>query len=245
MKFYRFVFIILPALILTACVSVADATHESSVQTDRATKSEAYVSDFPVVSLNQIAQDVTKDVFKSGDIADVRVYNVEELTQTYVVDRSGKISFPLIGSLKVAGLSTTQLQEILIERYGADFLHTPSINVKLEPQDLGRVVVDGAVNKPGVFDVNDIITLSEAIALAQGLNGENTNGSSVFIIRTINGERKIKEVDLRQIRKLRVSNTQIIPGDIVFVEDSVGRVLFKEFLRTVPLLNSAAIIATR
>jgi polysaccharide export outer membrane protein len=248
MTFYRFAFTALPVTILTACASVGvndTPLHNSEKAGEIQQVNEAFVTDFPEVSLNQIAQNVTKDVFKSGDIADVSVYNVEELTQTYVVDRSGDISFPLIGRIKVAGLSTTQLQEILTERYGAEYLRAPSINVKLEAQDLGRVVVDGAVNKPGVFDVNDIITLSEAVALAEGLNTEDTNGSSVFVIRAINGERKIKEVDLRQIRKLGVSDTQIIPGDIVFVEDTTGRVIFREFLRTVPLLNTAAIIATR
>lgn len=247
MTFYKFAMTILSVTILSACASldVNDTSPQNALKTGKVQQSEAYITDFPEVSLNQVAQNVTKDVFKSGDIADVSFYNVEELTQTYVVNRSGNISFPLIGSLKVAGLSTTQLQEILTERYGAEYLRAPSINVKLEAQDLGRVVVDGAVNKPGVFEVNDIISISEAIALAEGLNGEDTNGSSVFIIRAINGERKIKEVDLRQIRKLGVSDIQIIPGDIVFVEDTIGRVIFREFLRTVPLINTAVFLATR
>jgi len=188
---------------------------------------------------------VTKDIFKSGDIADVQVYNVEALTNTYVVDRGGDINFPLIGSLKVAGLTTTQLQQTLTQRYGADYLRAPSINVKLEAQDLGRVVVDGAVNTPGVFEINDIITLSEAIALAQGLDDQTTNGSRVYIVRNIEGTRRVKEVDMRQVRQLGAADPQIIPSDVIFVEDSVGRIAFREFLRTVPLLNTAIIYGTR
>jgi len=119
------------------------------------------------------------------------------------------------------------------------------VNVKLEAQDLGRVVVDGAVNKPGVFEIDDIINLSEAIALAAGLDNEDTNGSSIFIVRSINGERKVREVNLREIRKLGAADPQIIPNDVIFVQDSTGRILFREFLRTVPLLNTAVIYSTR
>lgn len=244
MTFSKFISVALPVILLSACANTG-GSHPLAQKASNIQQSEAYVTDFPEVSLNQIAQNVTKDVFKTGDIADISVYNVEELTNTYVVDRNGSISFPLIGSLQVAGLTTTELQNILTKRYSEDYLRAPSINVKLEAQDLGRVVVDGAVNKPGVFEVNDIISLSEAIALAEGINGEDTNGSSVFVVRSVNGERKVKQVDLRQIRQLGAPDTQVIPGDIIFVEDSTGRIIFREFLRTVPLLNTAAIIATR
>ena len=237
--------LILCAGLLSACASFEALSPIGGNKTSPIEQSEAYVTEFPEVSLNQIAQNVTKDIFKSGDIADVQVYNVEALTNTYVVDRGGDINFPLIGSLKVAGLTTTQLQQTLTQRYGADYLRAPSINVKLEAQDLGRVVVDGAVNTPGVFEINDIITLSEAIALAQGLDDQTTNGSRVYIVRNIEGTRRVKEVDMRQVRQLGAADPQIIPSDVIFVEDSVGRIAFREFLRTVPLLNTAIIYGRR
>lgn len=241
--------LILPVLALSTavsgCASLGSTPFGAQDPETKIENASGYVSEFPEVSLNEIAQSVTQDVFKAGDIADVSVYNVEALTQTYVVDRGGQISFPLIGVVQVAGLSTTQLQQTLTQRYAATYLQQPSINVKREAQDLGRVVVDGAVNKPGVFDIDDIITLSEAVALAEGLDAQDTNGSRIFIVRTINNERKVREVDIRDVRKLGSADPQIIPGDIIFVQDSPGRVAFREFLRTVPLLNTAAILATR
>jgi len=234
------------SLIVTGCASVSDGNplklngNSASIQ-----DAQGYVTDFPTVSIEDIARSRTKDVFKIGDTADVSVYNVESLTNTYVVDRAGNINFPLIGTVKVAGLSTTEVQNTLTTRYGSQYLRSPSVNVKLEAQDLGRVVVDGAVNKPGVFEIDDIINLSEAIALASGLDNQDTNGSSIFIVRSINGERKVREVNLREIRKLGAADPQIIPNDVIFVQDSAGRILFREFLRTVPLLNTAVIYATR
>jgi len=188
--------LILCAGLLSACASFEALSPIGGNKTSPIEQSEAYVTEFPEVSLNQIAQNVTKDIFKSGDIADVQVYNVEALTNTYA-------------------------------------------------QDLGRVVVDGAVNTPGVFEINDIITLSEAIALAQGLDDQTTNGSRVYIVRNIEGTRRVKEVDMRQVRQLGAADPQIIPSDVIFVEDSVGRIAFREFLRTVPLLNTAIIYGRR
>lgn len=228
---------------LLACVFLLNAC--SSLNGTPIQQNEKFIEAFPDVGINQIALNSTKDTFKIGDVADVSVYNVDTLSNTYVVDRAGNISFPLIGTVKVANLTTTQLQEILTQQYGSEFLQNPGINVKLESKELGSIVVDGAVNKPGVFEINDVVRLSEAIALAEGLNNTDTNGSQTYIIRNIAGERKVTEVDLRTIRKLGGADPQIIPDDVIFVQDSAGRILFREFLRTVPLLNTAVIYTSR
>ncbi|WP_371396504.1 polysaccharide biosynthesis/export family protein [Fretibacter rubidus] len=203
------------------------------------------VEAFPEVDINTIARSVTRDVFKIGDSAEIEVYDVDSLSSTYIVDRAGNITFPLIGTIQVAGLNTTELQQRLTQRYGQEYLRNPSINVKIESQPLGRVVVDGAVNKPIVFEVSEIISLSEAIAQAEGLDQTSTTGNSVFIVRSINGERKVREVNLKDIRRFGAEDPQIIPNDVIFVQDSAGRVAFREFLRTVPLLNTAVIFASR
>lgn len=238
------------SLSLAGCASTDGASRFSpgaiaGAQTTDISNAQGYVNAFPEMDINTVALSNARDVFKIGDTADISVYDVDSLTNSYIVDRSGNVSFPLIGTVKVAGLNTTELQQILTQRYGAQYLRSPSINVKLEAQTLGRVVVDGAVTSPKVFEVDDIVTLSEAIAQAGGLDENATNGSSVFIVRDIGGERKVREVNLRDIRRLGAPDPQIIPGDVIFVQDSAGRVAFREFLRTVPLLNTAVIYATR
>lgn len=231
--------------VMSSCASIEQTSSYFTPNGNTLDGNNNIVETFPNVDINQIALSSTNNIFKAGDIADVSVYNVEALSNTYVVDLAGKISFPLIGEVHIAGNTTTQVQEILTEKYGAQYLKNPGINVKLESKELGRIVVDGAVNKPGVFEVKDIIRLSEAIALAEGLDNIDTNGSKTFIVRNIEGQRKIKEVDLRSIRKLGAIDPQIIPNDVIFVQDTTGRVLFREFLRTIPLLNTAIIYSQR
>ena len=232
-------------LSLSACRSLDNTKANSSFSKSRQDirDNDAYLKSFPPVTIDQIAANLNQNVFKVGDTADVIVYGVDSLTNTYVVDNNGEINFPLIGTVRVAGLSTTALQNRLSDLYGTAYLQSPSINVKIESQDLGKIVVDGAVTHPGVFDINNIIILSEAIALAGGINSEESNGSSIFITRNINGERKIREVNIRDIRQLRAEDIQVIPNDVIFVQDSAGRILFTDFIRALPLLNTGLIVA--
>jgi|GEM_PF-5120882 len=203
-----------------------------------------FVDDFQDVSLEEVATRANLDTFKIGDTAEIAVYNVSNLSGEYVVDRKGNIIFPLIGAVKVAGLSTLDVQEKLTQRYGEKYLQSPSISVNLKAQQLGKIVVDGSVAKPGVFKLNNLIRLSEAVALAGGLS-EDANRREVYIVRTENGVRKIKSVDLDAVRKFGAADPQLIPSDIVYVQDSTARIAFKEVLRALPLVNLGLVLATR
>lgn len=235
-------FVAASALVSTGC---ATSSMPFVGEKEDAIESNAgYVDAFPETSLRDITLSTRRDIFKSGDMVTVTVYNQDNLSGEYVIDRSGNIMFPLIGTVNVIGLSTGELQQILTERYGAQYLQNPAITVKNDPQKLGRIVVDGAVEKPGVFEIDTLINLSEAIALSEGLS-QDASGREIYIVRMVEGSRKIRKVDLREIRRLGAEDPQLIPNDLVFVEESAGRVAFREFLRTVPLLNTAVILTTR
>jgi len=72
---------------LTACASGgAGGPLSLNSKTPDIQSAEGYLTDFPTVTIDEIARNRTKDVFKIGDTADVSVYNVDALTNTYVVD---------------------------------------------------------------------------------------------------------------------------------------------------------------
>lgn len=228
-------------LTLSACASLGS---NSSEQADFLADSEFYTQDFPEVSENTLAINADQDRFRVGDIADIFVYNVEALTNTYPVDREGNINFPLIGTQKVAGLTTLELQQQLMAEYGESYLQKPSITVKLEASKLGNIVVDGAVSKPGVFELFKPVRLSEAVALAGGLS-ENANQKEVYIVREIEGKKEVKVVNLKDIRQMGASDPQIYPQDIVYIQNSAGKAAYNEFLKTIPLLSAILIAGTR
>ncbi len=224
--------------LLSACASVLPSSNSNAKMPDNLYEA------FPDVEPGSITAFTEQDVFKVGDLADITVFNVENLTSTYVVNRGGDIDFPLIGKQKIAGLSTMAVQEMLTAKYGEQYLRNPNITVKIEPHKLGRIVVDGAVKEPGVFEVFEIIKLSEAIALAGGVTVD-AKTKEIFIVREINGKRQVRAVNLNDIRKFAGRDPKIYPNDMVFIQESASRIAFREFLRTVPLLNTFAIYATR
>ena len=128
--------------------------------------------------------------------------------------------------------------------YGENYLQNPSITVKLEANTLGNIVVDGSVSKPGVFVLYKPVRLTEAVALAGGLR-EDANSKEVYIVREIEGKKKVKVVNLKDIRQMGATDPQIYPQDIVYVEDSPGRKAYNEFLKTIPLLSAILIAGTR
>lgn len=235
------------ATLLSACAGIPKglSPNDDFESSSSETFTDTYlVNDFPEVSSNDILSSTQADVFRVGDTASVSIYNVDSLSADYVVDRAGNVVFPLIGTIEVAGLTTLDLQEVLTLRYGSSYLQNPGISVKIDARDIGKIVVDGAVNKPGVFEVSDIIQLTEAVALAQGLTLDASK-KDVYIIRNIEGQRKVRSVNLDNIRKLGAPDPKLIPNDVVYVQNSNTRVAFRELLRTIPLLNTAYILSTR
>jgi len=224
---------------LTGCASVGENSSNNNIA-----PGVFMAEEFPETDINSLAQQAEIDVFKFGDIAEVTVFNVENLSGTYTVDRNGVIDFPLIGPLKVSGMNTAELQANLQQKYGEKYLRDPSISVKIEPVQLGKVVVDGAVEEPGVFEVFEIIKLSEAIALAGGVTIDAST-KDLYLVRSVEGQQRIRLINLKAIRTQGAKDPDIYPSDIIYVQNNNARIAYNEFLRTVPLISAVLIAATR
>ncbi len=195
-------------------------------------------------SISHLSRFTQEDVFKIGDIAEVTVHGFEDFSGTYVVDRTGKIHFIHIGELQVEGTNITDLQASLRQSYGRCCLQNPSVSIKKESQKLGTIVVDGAVKEPGAFELLQVIKLSQAVALAGGATIDS-NREQVIIAREINNERKIMTVNLRDVQTRGANDPLIYPNDVIFVQDNQGRIMFNDFIRTVPILSAVLYGVTR
>ena len=89
--------------------------------------------------------------------------------QGFVVDRQGRIQFPLAGLLTVDGLTEEQARALLTSRL-AKYLAHPNVTLRVQAYRSKRVYIDGEVKSPGLQAINDIpMTLVEAINRAGGL----------------------------------------------------------------------------
>ncbi len=105
-----------------------------------------------------------------GDRLAVTVFEVEELSGPVSIDADGLIRLPLIGAVPVGGLTTGQIEGRLVELYGANLLQDPQITVAVEEFGSQPVSVLGAVNEPGVLQLQGTRRLLDVIAMAGGLS---------------------------------------------------------------------------
>lgn len=110
----------------------------------------------------------------------------------YRVDEEGNIHLPLIGRLKVEGLTTTQLRDHMTKSLSA-FYKDPVVNIRIINF---KVAIYGDVLKPDLYTLeNERTTVTQALSLAGDLN-ITAMRKNVLLIRTEKGERKMVRLDL-------------------------------------------------
>lgn len=140
--------------------------------------------------------------------------------QTYLIDSEGYIQFPIIGKIKLAGLTRREALDKLdveIKKYVTDAIINMRI-VNFEVSVMGEVV------RPGTFNIQtERITLPEAISMAGDLTiyGQRSN---VLIIREIDGVKTYNYVDMTKGDFINSPFYYLTQNDLVYVEPNKTRV---------------------
>lgn len=110
----------------------------------------------------------------------ILIYGQDNLNREVRVNGQGEISMPLVGVVKVAGLTPQEIEKHLAELYNARFLVNPQVTVEVKEFRHQRVAVTGAVAKPGSYEIIGPRTLLEVLSLAGGFSnaGSPTGGGA-------------------------------------------------------------------
>lgn len=168
----------------------------------------------------------------ANDLLKVSIFRVKELSSRKRVNSQGMITLPLIGQIRVGGLTVGEAQNLISERLKQGFLQEPQVNVYIEEQTSQRVTVSGAVTKPGVFPIAGAITLLQAIALAGGPTSlASTN--EVIVLRTdTEGRDRIYIADFREIERGDRADPLLSRDDRIIVPESDSRIFIKGLTET-------------
>ncbi|MEH6770805.1 polysaccharide biosynthesis/export family protein [Maribacter arcticus] len=132
----------------------------------------------------------------------------------YIVDKQGNIDFPVLGEVKLLGLTPEETKKMLKEKL-QPYLKDPIINIRLVNF---TVTVLGQVNNPGTYFVNgEQITILEAIGLANDLNIKGMR-KNVLVIRDFNGTKVYTRIDLTSKDALNSPVYYLTQNDVVYVE---------------------------
>jgi polysaccharide biosynthesis/export protein len=147
------------------------------------------------------------------------VYQEDDLKSETIIDVNGMVMLPLLGQVKVGGLTlgeaTTQIQQL----YNKDYLVNPQVNLVVEKFAARRFAVLGQVQHPGSFDFpqNEPVNLLEAIAISGGYTRLGAP-SKVSVRRVENGSSKIYHLNADAMAENQNKKQfEILPNDIITV----------------------------
>ncbi|HEY7977211.1 MAG TPA: polysaccharide biosynthesis/export family protein [Rhizomicrobium sp.] len=164
----------------------------------------------------------------TGDKLRVIVYGEDDLGGTFDVDGNGFISLPLIGQVKVSGLSANAVERAITAKFSDGYLKEPRVNV--EVTQYRPFYVLGEVNRPGAYPYVDGMSVQNAVADAGGFTEKAVE--SGFYVRHAG--------ETNETYVAADGPAAIYPGDVVRIESS----LFWDALSIIgPLSGFAALFA--
>jgi len=206
---------------------------ERTVRSDLPTGTQAYEA----IAIPAEVANPTAYLLRAGDRINMSVLQEEDFSADKIlIDNTGNVTLPIIGTIHAAGLTPDGLAAQIRERLAQTYLRDPVVSVLLETPAVTTISVEGEVEYPGVFEIAPGHTLLTALALARSPT-DKAKLDQVMIFRTVDGERYGGRFDVAAIRAGRVPDPLVIPGDVVVVGYSQARGVFQDFLKAAPLLN--------
>ena len=220
------VLVITISTVLFSCGTKEDIVYFQNIDTIQSSKSINNYSptirpdDMLTITVSALDQDAARPFnlptysFGSSGLATSR-----ERQETYLVDTNGSIDFPVLGKIKLSGLSRVQATDLL-KNMLKDYIKNPIVNIRTVNF---KVTVLGEVKQPGSYTIqNERITILEALGLAGDLTiqGERRN---VLVIRENSGKKTYTRVDLTNEEVFSSPMYYLTQNDVIYVEPNDSR----------------------
>lgn len=152
-----------------------------------------------------------------GDSIDIDVYRQDDLKKTLKVGPSGKIMYPLIGDVTVAGKSIFTLRDELQTRL-SKYIVDPQVAVYISEVKSQKVLVLGEVKNPGIFTLGSDLSVMEAIMNAGGMTAD-AKTKNVLLVSRGGGKTRVSSLNLKEvIQGKNLSEDKLLHnGDMLYV----------------------------
>jgi polysaccharide export outer membrane protein len=145
----------------------------------------------------------------AGDLITIRVQGEDDLKREKVrLSDAGTISLPVLGEIRVRGMTVGALEETITKGLKGRYLLDPQVTISID--EYRNFFVNGHVEKPGGYPYMPGLTVRKAISIAGGFK-ERASREKLNLIRDDDSSQTAKRVDL---------NAPMMPGDILTVEES-------------------------
>jgi len=254
-KQYWKIFLFLSFLfVITSCVDQKKYIYfqKGANQSDTISVSQAYVPKIqpgdvlaiPINSLNPAASSffnpfsgqAPSDNSALSGISNTAPTGTAASMSGYLVDPEGVIEIPILGAVKVGGLTTSAARDT-IKRKLKTYLYEPTVNVRFLNY---KISVMGEVMHPSVYVIpNERVSLPEAISMAGDLS-PFAKHENILIIRDNNGKKEFGRVNLNERDMFTSPYYYLHSGDIVYVEQTKTKAQQNDpTLRLLPVILSS------
>ena len=139
----------------------------------------------------------------------------QPVLQPYLVDNEGNINFPVLGELKLGGLTKREAEQLIIDKVKPYMKETPIVTVRMVNY---KISVIGEVTRPGTFTIsNEKVNLLEALAMAGDMTVYGLRDNVKLIREDANGKQQIVTLDLNKAETILSPYYWLQQNDIVYV----------------------------
>ncbi|MES2568339.1 MAG: polysaccharide biosynthesis/export family protein [Bacteroidota bacterium] len=184
----------------------------------------------------------SNDGFKIVDLANSSQQKAGFIELDYVVNRDGTAKLPLVGRIKLAGLSVREATEYLEQIY-ADYYVKPFVYITITNKRV--IVFPGNGGAARVLNlVNNNTTVIEALALTGGISDDGKAYKVKLIRNQDNQPPKVYLMDLSKIEGIAVGNTVVLAHDIIYIEPRyrLARTLVSEIAPILSLISTTFLL---
>lgn len=174
----------------------------------------------PVLAHAQLSEAQRDYVLGPGDVVRVSVYQNQDLTLETRITESGTISYPLLGQVRLGGLSVPQAEKVIADGLkNGNFVRQPQVSILVTQVRGNQASVLGMVNRPGRYPIEQTgMRLSELLATAGGIAQGGSDQVVLSGMRDRKPLRVVIDVPLLFAESGGVNDPVIANGDTVYVE---------------------------
>lgn len=156
----------------------------------------------------------------AADTVSVKVYREPDLDSVGQLGKDGALAMPLIGDVRLQGLTTSEAALLIEAKLRDGYLVRPEVRVVITSRVIKTLSVNGQVRNPGVFTLppDRELRISEVLAMAGGLT-DIANDRKVTLRRK--DSKKLQRVNLRRILGGKSEDIVLAAGDVIFVPEGL------------------------
>lgn len=213
-----FIFIVLISLFCISCANKKKLVYLQGIESqkiyDASLRYEIKLQPDDLLSIVVSAENPEVTIPFNLPVIQGNVTTTTQTGRTFLIDNDGYIEYPVLGKIKLGGLTRTEATTKLKEMV-ANYIANPSISVRILNY---KISVLGEVSKPGSYTINgERISILEALSLAGDLTlyGKRKN---ILLIHDEEGKKTYTRIDLTDATLLNSPDYYLAQNDIVIVE---------------------------